>query len=341
MVAEGLFVRGIEVAVLVLVVLAIARNVSFPRSGRERDPMRMSRRDLYLYLVDERVGDGKHVLRNIKLRRLSDPLIALRKNLLRQNRPDLWLETFEQTMGALRAITERIDLYDQLVHGMRKSDRRMFRKAIRTDAAALVKRTRIILRSSRQPLTQDIKNTLLGVPTRNDGAPLAQPLSRRSANISDRIEDARRTVATDGVSTEAGFTLRDTTVRNEFALLPEPMRRRIADISCVIEAALRALPADDVASEAGFTLRETLDRYLPDTLAAYFKVAAIDKAAAEAELEPQIRLIEESTRTSIAALRDGRLTELTTNGIFLRERLAAGGEARHPAAGPHNANRST
>jgi len=340
MVAEGLFVRGIEFAVLVIVVFAIARNVACSRSGRERDPMRMSRRDLFQYLVDERVGYGKHVLRNVKLTRLADPLIALRKNLLRQNRPDLWLETFGQTMHALRAITERVDLYDRMVHEMRKSDRRMFRKAIRADAATLVKRTHDMLRSSRRPLTQDIKNKLLGVPTINDGASLAEPVRRRVADLSYRVEEALRTVPADGMSSEAGFTLRETTVRNEFARLPEPMRRRIADISCSIEDALRAISADDVASEAAFTLRETLDRYLPDTLAAYFKVAAIDKAAAEAELEPQIRIIEESTRASIAALRDGRLTELTTNGIFLRERLAAG-ESRLPAGGTQNPNRRT
>jgi hypothetical protein len=276
MIAE-LMVRGVEVAGLVLVVLAVARNAFLARPGRERDPMRMSRRDLSAYLVDERAGAGKHVLRDIKLTRLADPLIELRSSLLAQDRPDLWLMTFEETMSTLRTITERIDLYDRMVHAMRKSDRRAVRKAIRADAAALVKRVRGMLRASRTPLAKDVKNTLLGV-----AAPTGS------------------------------------------ALLAEPMRRRIAAISANIEDALRSLPAGEATSEAGFTLRETLNRYLPDTLAAYLKVAAIDKAAAQAELEPQIAIIEESTRASIAALRDGRLTELATNGIFLRERLAAG-----------------
>jgi len=286
MVAEQLLVRGIEVAGLFFVVLAIARNVFSSRSGRERDPMRMSPRDLRAYLLDERVGSGGHVLRNIKLTRLYKPLIALRTNLLGQNRPDLWLLTFEETMSSLRAITERIVLYDQMVDGMRKSDRRAVRNAIRSDAAALVKRTRAMLRASSRPLPKDIKNKLLGVTAQNEGG-----------------------------------------------LLAEPMRKRIADISSRVEDALRDMPAADAASEAGFTLRETINRYLPDTLAAYFKLAAVDRAAAEAELEPQIRIIEESTRASIAALRDGRLTELTTNGIFLRERLAAG-QPVSPPPGP-------
>jgi len=270
-------VRGIEAVSLVLVVLAIARNVFPLRAARERDPMRMSPRDLHVYLLDERAGYGKHVLRNIKLTRLSDPLIELRTRLLWQNRPDLWLVTFEETMSALRSITERIGLYDQMEHGMRKSDRRAIRKAIRADAAALVKRVHEMRRASRRPLPQDVKKKLLGVAPENDRG-----------------------------------------------LLAEPMRKRIATISGSIEEALRALPENDVTSEASFTLRETINRYLPDTLAAYFKVAAVDRAAAEAELEPQIRIIEESTRASIAALRDGRLTELATNGIFLRNRLASG-----------------
>jgi hypothetical protein len=283
MIAEEFMVRGVEVAALLFVILAIGRNAFALRPGRERDPMRMSRRDLAVYLLDERAGYGKHVLRNIKLVRLADPLIELRTQLLRQNRPDLWLTTFDQTMGAVRSITERIDLYDQMVHGIRKSDQRAIRKAIRTDAAVLVKRVHEMLRASSRPLTKDVKNKLLGVGTEHDGA-----------------------------------------------LLAEPMRKRVAEISRSIEEALRALPANDAASEAGFTLRETINRYLPDTLAAYFKLAAIDKAAAQAELEPQIRIIEDSTRASIAALRDGRLADLTTNGIFLRERFGAGQDVLAP-----------
>jgi len=285
MIAEELVVRGFEVAGLVLVVLAIGRNAFFSRGGRERDPMRMSPRDLQIYLIDQRVGYGKHVLRNVKLTRLSKPLIELRTNLFAHNRPDLWMETFEQTMSALRNIVERIDLYDQTADGMRKSDRRMVRKAIRTDAAALVKRTQAMLRASSRPLAPDVKNRLLGTATPATGT-----------------------------------------------LLAEPMRRRIAAITSSIEEALRVLPASEAASDAGFTLRETVNRYLPDTLAAYFKLAAIDRAAAEAELEPQISIIEQSTRASIAALRDGRLSELTTNGIFLRDRLAAGQPLPPPAA---------
>jgi hypothetical protein len=194
---------------------------------------------------------------------------------------------FDQTMYALRTITERIDLYDQTMHGMRKSDRKAIRKAIRTDAAALVKRTREMLRESSLPLTQDVRNKLLGVATTNDGM-----------------------------------------------LLTGPMRTRIAAISRSVEDALAAVPPAEAASEAAFTLRETINRYLPDTLAAYFKLAAIDRPAAEAALEPQIRIIEESTRASVAALRDGRLTDLTTNGIFLRDRLAAGRDVSpQPAPG--------
>jgi hypothetical protein len=278
MIADELLVRGIEVASLVFVVFAIGRNALFSRLGRrERDPMRMTPRDLHVYLLEERAGYGKHVLRDIKLTRLSGPLIELRTQLFRQNRPDLWLVTFDQTMHALRTIIERVDLYDQTVHGMRKSDRRAIRRAIRADAAALVKRVREMLRASSRPLTQDVKSKLLGVAAKNDGV-----------------------------------------------LLAEPMRSRIAEITRSVEAALAGLPPDDATSEAAFTLRETINRYLPDTLAAYFKLAAIDKAAAQAELEPQIRIIEESTRSSVAALREGRLTELSANGIFLRDRLAAG-----------------